>query len=206
MPDLPGHLADPLPGVLGSGPPAGRTIGSPGQPRWPATEPTRRRCFARCGSRPAPPTCPDRRVPDRQPRPSTDSWIGRARSSPPSWGSTNRLVAHVVGVIRRCGPPGVGATSISECLLFQLDALGLDDDAGRGSPGRSSRDHLPALARGHFALIATALGVSRTEIQQVLDLIRQRLRPYPAFDGNAPEVSCYVVPDVVVREHDEVAR
>ena len=47
--------------------------------------------------------------------------------------------------------------------------------------------------------------MSRAEIQQVLDLIRRRLRPYPAFDGNAPAVTCYVVPDVVVREHDEIA-
>ena len=50
-------------------------------------------------------------------------------------------------------------------------------------------DHLPALARGHFTSIAKALGVSRAEVQQVLDLIRRRLRPYPAFDGNAPAVS-----------------
>ena len=60
-------------------------------------------------------------------------------------------------------------------------------------------DHLPALARGHFTSIAKALGVSRAQIQQVLDLIRRRLRPYPAFDGNAPAVSSYVVPDVVVQ-------
>jgi RNA polymerase sigma-54 factor len=41
-------------------------------------------------------------------------------------------------------------------------------------------------------------------VRKVLDLIRRRLRPYPAFDGNATEVRSYVVPDVVVREHDEI--
>jgi RNA polymerase sigma-54 factor len=107
-------------------------------------------------------------------------------------------VASVLDVIRRIGPPGVGATSIGECLLLQLDALGLDDD-------RLARaviaDHLPALARGHFTSIARTLGVTRAEIEQVLELIRRRLRPYPAFEGNAPAVTTYVVPDVVVREY-----
>jgi RNA polymerase sigma-54 factor len=113
-------------------------------------------------------------------------------------------VARVLEVIRRNGPPGVGATSVPECLLLQLDALGLADD--RAQLARAViADHLPALSRGHFASIATALGVSRTRVQQVLELIRRRLRPYPAFGGNAPTVAWYVVPDVVVREHDTIA-
>lgn len=114
-------------------------------------------------------------------------------------GVAEAAVARVLEIVRRCGPPGVGAFGVSECLLLQLDALGLDDD-------RLARavisDHLPALGRGHFTAIAKTLGVSRAQVRQVLDLIRQRLRPYPAFDGNAPSVSAYAVPDVVVHEHD----
>jgi RNA polymerase sigma-54 factor len=78
-----------------------------------------------------------------------------------------------------------------------------DDDRARLARAVISR-HLPDLARGHLALIATALGMSRSEIQQVLDLIRRRLRPYPAFDANTAEIAYYVVPDVVVREHDVI--
>jgi RNA polymerase sigma-54 factor len=119
-------------------------------------------------------------------------------------GVAEAVVARLLEVIRRCGPPGVGATSVSECLLLQLDALDLDDDRA-GLAQAIIAGHLPALARGHFASIATALGVSRGQVQEVLDLIRRRLRPYPAFDGNAPAVACYVVPDVVVREGHTVA-
>jgi RNA polymerase sigma-54 factor len=118
-------------------------------------------------------------------------------------GVAESAVAHVLEVIRQVGPPGIGATSPTECLLFQLDALGLNDDRARLARAVIT-EHLPALARGHFTSIATALRVSRTQVQQVLDLIRRRLRPYPAFDGNAPVVARYVVPDVVVREHDEI--
>jgi RNA polymerase sigma-54 factor len=119
-------------------------------------------------------------------------------------GVAEPVVARVLEVIRRSGPPGVGASSVAECLLLQLDALGLADH--RAQLARAIiADHLPALARGHFASIATAMHVSRTQVQQVLDLIRRRLRPYPAFNGNAPVVSSYVLPDVVVREDDAIA-
>ena len=119
-------------------------------------------------------------------------------------GVAEPVVARVLEVIRRSGPPGVGASSVAECLLLQLDALGLADHRAQLA-GAVIADHLPALARGHFASIATALHVSRTQVQQVLELIRRRLRPYPAFNGNAPVVSSYVVPDVVVREDDAIA-
>lgn len=114
-------------------------------------------------------------------------------------GVAEPVVARVLEVIQRSGPPGVGASSVAECLLLQLDALGLADHRAQLTRAIIA-DHLPALARGHFASIATAMHVSRTQVQQVLDLIRRRLRPYPAFNGNAPVVSSYVVPDVVVRE------
>jgi RNA polymerase sigma-54 factor len=113
-------------------------------------------------------------------------------------------VDRVLEVVRRCGPPGVGAAGIAECLLLQLDALALAEDRARLARAVIA-DHLPALARGHFASIARSLGVSRAEIREVLDLIRRRLRPYPAFDGNAAATCSYVVPDVVVQEDDEIA-
>jgi RNA polymerase sigma-54 factor len=119
-------------------------------------------------------------------------------------GIDEAVVAHIVAVIRRCGPPGVGATSVSECLLLQLDALGMDDDRARLARAVISH-HFRALARGHFSSSATALGVSRGEIEKVLDLIRRRLRPYPAFEGNVPETASFVVPDIVVRAHDQIA-
>ena len=113
-------------------------------------------------------------------------------------------VARVLDVIRRCGPAGIGASGITECLLLQLDALDLDD-ALRQLARAVVTDHLPALARGHFTSIGSAIGVSRERVKQVLDLIRRRLVPYPAFDGRAPATVPYVVPDIVVRPHDEIA-
>jgi RNA polymerase sigma-54 factor len=116
-------------------------------------------------------------------------------------GVTEPAVARVLNVIRRCGPAGIGATSVAECLLFQLDALHLADDRARLVRAVIA-GHLPALAKGHLAAIARALGVSRAEVEQALELIRQRLSPYPAFDGNTPAAPRYVVPDLVVRRDE----
>lgn len=119
-------------------------------------------------------------------------------------GVEESAVTRVLEVVRRCGPPGIGARGVVECLLLQLAAL--DPDAGPVELARAVvAGHLQALARGHFAAIARALGTSRGEIEQVLALLRLRLRPYPAFEGNAPAPARYVVPDLVVRERDDVA-
>ena len=119
-------------------------------------------------------------------------------------GVTEADVSRVLGVLRRCGPPGVGASDLTECLLLQLDSLEPPDPRAPLAR-RVIADHLPALGRGHFASIARALGVSRADVEQVLALVRARLRPYPAFDGNVPAVTSYVVPDVVVSRHDDGA-
>jgi RNA polymerase sigma-54 factor len=116
-------------------------------------------------------------------------------------GVDEATVSRVLAIIRRNGPPGIGATDVPECLLFQMDSLGLDDELARAVIAC----HLPALAKGHFGSIATALGVTRAEIEQVLDLIRRRLQPYPAFNGNSSGACSYIVPDVVVRSRDDHA-
>jgi RNA polymerase sigma-54 factor len=72
-------------------------------------------------------------------------------------GVAESAVARVLDLVRQTGPPGVGATSVSECLLLQLDALGLDENRARLSRAVIA-EHLPALARGRFASIAAALG------------------------------------------------
>ena len=112
-------------------------------------------------------------------------------------------VARVVAIIRKAGPPGVAATSATECLLFQLEALRLERD--EATLARAVVEgHLPALARGRFTSVAASLGVRPAEVRQVLELIRLRLRPHPAFNGSVREVGSPIVPDVVVRPHDEV--
>lgn len=112
-------------------------------------------------------------------------------------------VVDVVEAVRRVGPAGVGASDVRGCLLLQLQALGLEGGCARLAQAVVA-DHLPALGRGNFARIAADLGVTVDEVRAALDLIRDRLRPYPAFDGNDTGGTCFAVPDVVVVERHDV--
>ena len=112
-------------------------------------------------------------------------------------------ITEVLSIIRRNGPPGLCATTVSECLMLQLEAISGLDARTRSLTRVVLADHLPALARGHFAAIAAALGVDSCAIQDVLRLVREHLRPYPAFDGSARVPTQRVVPDLVISERIE---
>jgi RNA polymerase sigma-54 factor len=118
-------------------------------------------------------------------------------------GADESAVLRVLAAVRQNGPPGVGATSAAECLLLQLDSLDLVDDAARALARRVIAGHLPALACGRLAAIASALRVDQDSVAAVLRLIRERLRPYPAFEGGAPQPNARIVPDLVIRARPE---
>jgi RNA polymerase sigma-54 factor len=114
-------------------------------------------------------------------------------------GAPEAAVHRVLAAVRQNGPPGVGASSAAECLLLQLDALDLAGDEVALVARAVIAAHLPALAKGHLAAIAAALGTSPDRVAQARQLIRDRLRPYPAFEGRAPRPAAAVVPDLVIR-------
>lgn len=111
-------------------------------------------------------------------------------------------VLEVLGAIQRHGPPGVGTAGVRDFLLVQLEQLTAEEDVRRLA--RSViEDHLPALARGHLRAICRALGVGRTALDAAAELIRTRLRPYPAYEGRSLSTSLVFhsgVPDVVITE------
>jgi RNA polymerase sigma-54 factor len=96
-------------------------------------------------------------------------------------------------------PPGIGARSLSECLLLQLAAL----PEGRAAPAvfacacAIARDHLELLGARDFTRLKRALQCDDDLLRQAQALIRS-LDPRPAsrFASGQP---AYVVPDVIVR-------
>jgi len=97
-------------------------------------------------------------------------------------GVTRGQVERVLATLRACGPPGVAARDLRECLLLQLDHRGVADPILRGV----IESNLPALAAGRYGAIAAALGVSRSDVVRARDYIRTYLRPSPCFAGYGP--------------------
>jgi RNA polymerase sigma-54 factor len=94
--------------------------------------------------------------------------------------------------VQSLDPTGVGATSLQECLLLQLDARGSRDSLA----WTIVKDHLKALETRQMAQLARTLGRPVEHIQIALDVIRH-LDPAPGLrysSGGARQVE----PDVYI--------
>jgi RNA polymerase sigma-54 factor len=95
-----------------------------------------------------------------------------------------------LGVIQEFDPPGGGARDLAECLLIQIGLLNLDGSLVEGLV----REHLDSMAKGDVDAIVRQMEVSRSEVLQAMDLLKE-LEPKPGrpFGGTQ---SIYVTPDV----------
>jgi RNA polymerase sigma-54 factor len=111
----------------------------------------------------------------------------------------------VLAALQRSGAAGVGARSVRECLLLQLERL---EARGEADPlaRRIVTDQLEELGRGRHAQIARALGVTVAAVTQARDFIRRRLRPFVVNGSETTESWAssadrgYVIPDILIRE------
>ncbi len=105
-------------------------------------------------------------------------------------------VERVLAIVQIFDPPGVGARSVSECLLLQLDQL---EPATPGLPCAKAiaRNHLELLAERELTALRRELRTSDEELETAVALVRAcHPRPGSIVSGSSPE---YVVPDVFVR-------
>jgi RNA polymerase sigma-54 factor len=103
-------------------------------------------------------------------------------------------VEDLLTMIQHFDPVGVGARSLEECLLLQLQHEGLDDE----KVVRVVRDHLADLANNRFQRIAEKLSCSIQEVQEIADRVRS-LNPRPGASFSHGETR-YVIPDVTVEK------
>ena len=105
-------------------------------------------------------------------------------------------VATVLDMVQTLDPSGVGARTVSECLLLQLAQLDVDT-AGLATARVLARDHLELVASRDLTALHHALHGSDEELEEALVLVRAcHPRPGSVFSAAVPE---YVVPDVFVR-------
>ena len=106
----------------------------------------------------------------------------------------------VIETVQEFDPPGVGARSLSECLMIQLRRSGRQ----YGLAARIVQHHLEELGRRKVPEIARQLQVSPREVQEAAEAIG-RLEPRPGRPFSSEEEHI-VLPDVFVeREGDDYA-
>jgi len=109
--------------------------------------------------------------------------------------------------VQSVAPPGVGARSLRECLLLQLDELVDIPDFVR----RVVEHCDEALERGGWPGLCERLGLTETQSREALGIIRSRLTPYPGeqfrtgWQHLVPDNPHATRPDVILSvEGDEI--
>lgn len=104
-------------------------------------------------------------------------------------------VERLIRIIQSFDPAGVGARTVKECLLIQLNQLGYEESV----EALLVSDYLDDVGEKRFAQIAKASGLSIERIQEAYDFIKT-LEPKPGRLFCSARDVRYVVPDVFV-EH-----
>ena len=96
--------------------------------------------------------------------------------------------------LQELDPPGVGARTLEECLLLQLQ----ESTATIAPLARSLvADHLPLLAQRDFTQLRRKTGANDNNLRDAQTLIRS-LNPHPGSTF-LDDASPYIIPDVIVR-------
>lgn len=107
-------------------------------------------------------------------------------------------VQKLLALIQNLDPPGVGARSLGECLLIQLQQKGLLDEKLQ----ELIEKHLESIAAGKLSKVALALNISIAAVQEMADLVKS-LNPKPGASFGSGEDTRYIVPDVTVERLDD---
>ena len=105
-------------------------------------------------------------------------------------------ILHLLRVIQSLAPDGIGARNLSECLLIQLDHIGIKDDILE----TILRSHLPALSRNHLDKIAAELNVPISRVKEAADTIK-KLNPKPGSYFSNRDYMSYIIPDIYVKRN-----
>lgn len=108
-------------------------------------------------------------------------------------------IEQALNKVQRLDPVGIGARSLSECIVLQLRQL------ASATPGvelaiSMATDFLPSIAAKEYGEIRRALRTSEEDFEVALALVKScNPKPGLAVSPAAPE---YVIPDVFVRKID----
>lgn len=115
---------------------------------------------------------------------------------------SGELLEKAVEVIKTMDPPGVGAQSLQECLLLQLQRL--EPAEVRDDAIRIVEKKFDALTSRHYHKIISGLKLKEERLRKALDLIVS-LNPRPglAIGNTGEEALNVVIPDFIISEDSD---
>ncbi|GAB1430376.1 RNA polymerase factor sigma-54 [Ignavibacteria bacterium] len=113
---------------------------------------------------------------------------------------TTEMTETMLGYIRRLDPPGIGARSVQECLLAQLEVI--------ASPSEEQKLAIQILEKvyeaftmKHYQTMLRRLNINEEQLRDALEVIL-RLNPKPGYGGATVGIGT-IIPDFAARYDDD---
>lgn len=103
--------------------------------------------------------------------------------------------------IQRLDPVGVGARTLQECLIVQVEMKEMDDHYLKLLTLQVLKEFYEDFTMRHFEDLAKKLNITLDDLKRVIDVI-QHLNPKPG-EGEFTAHENYVVPDFIVTQSDD---
>lgn len=111
----------------------------------------------------------------------------------------------ILKIIQDFDPPGVGARTLQECLLLQIDRIMVDGrhDENITHARKIVQHYFDEFTRKHYDKIQTKLNLSDQDLKAAIDEI-VRLNPKPGGSYNDPmaKTMAHIVPDFILEDND----
>jgi len=114
-----------------------------------------------------------------------------------------RKVGDILKIIQTLEPDGVGARSLKECLLIQIEQYDFDSELLREMIAKVVKDFLTELGEGKIEKIAQSLSIEEEGVLSVAEFIKSNLSPNPGARFSQTEVANHVVPSFAVNWVDD---
>lgn len=114
--------------------------------------------------------------------------------------TTPEEVEQVLHIVQGLEPAGIGARSLQECLLLQLERIKPTIEARTAI--EILKHHFDDFAAHRYERITEALDISDEQLDEAADVIRH-LNPKPgSSDYESASTAAYVTPDIILNQHD----
>ena len=108
----------------------------------------------------------------------------------------------ILRIIQELDPPGVGARSLQECLLLQIQAKDLEDPDIKLAY-RILSDFFPEFTRKHYDKIIARLNISDDQLKGALDeILRLNPKPGGAYSDPQNKTASHIIPDFILENNE----
>ena len=108
----------------------------------------------------------------------------------------------ILQIIQELDPPGVGARSLQECLLLQIQAKDLDNPSV-ALAHRILKDFFPEFTRKHYDKIINRLNITDDLLKDALDeILKLNPKPGSAYSDPLNKSTNHIIPDFILESND----